>query len=141
MPLVDCYYGLRVHEVALMIWSTGISRSDPESGTKPPAEETEEQLVLPFDVPGREGEGERLRGCGAPARFASQVALNRINEIETKGLPAGDEIRQLERFKFWQGLQAAHPGLSVYSLRQSVYRMHKSMTARYQLGMQVRCSA
>ena len=40
----------------------------------------------------------------------------------------GDEIRQqLERFKFWQGLKDAHPGLSVYSLRHgAAYRMHKS---------------
>ena len=36
-----------------------------------------------------------------------QTVLNRINEVEKKGFkPVGDEVRQqLERFKFWQGLQ------------------------------------
>ena len=55
--------------------------------------------------------------------------LNRINQFEEKGFkPVWDEVRQqLERFKFWQGLQAASPGLTVYSLRHGcAYRMHNS---------------
>ena len=58
-----------------------------------------------------------------------QAVLNRINGVEEKGFkPVGDEIRQqLERFKWWQGLQVANPGLTPYSLRHGcAYRMHKS---------------
>jgi integrase len=125
-------YGLRPHEVAQMIWEDGHLKIRP-GGKRNKATRGKKQknrLVLPFDVPGREGEGERLVmlwRTGA-IRFP-QAVLNRINEVETKGFkPVGDEIRQqLERFKFWQGLKAAHPGLSVYSLRHgAAYRMHKS---------------
>ena len=52
--------------------------------------------MLPFDVPGREGEGERLVMLWRTGtiRFP-QAVLNRINgEVEMKGFkPVGDEIR------------------------------------------------
>ena len=125
-------YGLRPHEVAQMIWEDGHLKIRP-GGKRNKATRGKKQknrLVLPFDVPGRECEGERLVMLWRTGtiRFP-QAVLNRINEVEEKGFkPVGDEIRQqLERFKFWQGLQAANPGLSVYSLRHgAAYRMHKS---------------
>jgi len=125
-------YGLRPHEVSQLIWEDGHLKVRP-GGKRNKATRGKKQknrLVLPFDVPGREGEGEHLVMLWRTAtiRFP-QAVLNRINEVETRGFkPVGDEIRQqLERFKFWQGLKAAHPGLSVYSLRHgAAYRMHKS---------------
>ena len=125
-------YGLRPHEVSQLIWEDGHLKVRP-GGKRNKATRGKKQknrLVLPFDVPGREGEGEHLVMLWRTGtiRFP-QAVLNRINEVETRGFkPVGDEIRQqLERFKFWQGLKAAHPGLSVYSLRHgAAYRMHKS---------------
>ena len=125
-------FGLRPHEVSQLIWEDGHLKVRP-GGKRNKATRGKKQnnrLVLPFDVPGREGEGERLVMLWRTGtiRFP-QAVLNRINEVEAKGFkPVGDEIRQqLERFKFWQGLQAAHPGLTTYSLRHgAVYRMHKS---------------
>ena len=125
-------YGLRPHEVSQLIWEDGHLKVRP-GGKRNKATRGKKQknrLVLPFDVPGREGEGEHLVMLWRTAtiRFP-QAVLNRINEVETRGFkPVGDEIRQqLERFKFWQGLKAAHPGLSVYSLRHgAAYRRHKS---------------
>ena len=125
-------YGLRPHEVSQLIWEDGHLKIRP-GGKRNKATRGKKQknrLVLPFDVPGREGEGERLVMLWRTStiRFP-QTVLNRINEVEEKGFkPVGDEVRQqLERFKFWQGLQAANPGLTPYSLRHGcAYRMHKS---------------
>ena len=125
-------YGLRPHEVSQLIWEDGHLKVRP-GGKRNKATRGKKQknrLVLPFDVPGREGEGEELVRLWRTGmiRFP-QAVLNRINEVEEKGFkPVGDEIRQqLERFKFWQGLQAANPGLIPYSCRHgAAYRMHKS---------------
>ena len=125
-------YGLRPHEVSQLIWEDGHLKVRP-GGKRNKATRGKKQknrLVLPFDVPGREGEGEELVRLWRTGmiRFP-QAVLNRINEVEEKGFkPVGDEIRQqLERFTFWQGLQAANPGLIPYSCRHgAAYRMHKS---------------
>ena len=125
-------YGLRPHEVSQLIWEDGHLKVRP-GGKRNKATRGKKQknrLVLPFDVPGREGEGEELVKMWRTGmiRFP-QAVLKRINEVEEKGFkPVGDEIRQqLERFKWWQGLQVANPGLTPYSLRHGcAYRMHKS---------------
>ena len=125
-------YGLRPHEVSQLIWEDGHLKVRP-GGKRNKATRGKKQknrLVLPFDLPGREGEGESLVKMWRTGviRFP-QAVLNRINEVDEKGFkPVGDEIRQqLERFKFWQGLQVANPGLTPYSLRHGcAYRMHKS---------------
>ena len=125
-------YGLRPHEVSQLIWEDGHLKVRP-GGKRNKATRGKKQknrLVLPFDVPGREGEGERLVMLWRTGtiRFP-QTVLNRINEAEEKGFkPVGDEIRQqLQRFRFWQGLEATRPGLTPYSLRHGcAYRMHKS---------------
>ena len=125
-------YGLRPHEVSQLIWEDGHLKVRP-GGKRNKATRGKKQknrLVLPFDVPGREGEGENLVKMWRTGviRFP-QAVLNRINDVDAKGFkPVGDEIRQqLERFKWWQGLQVANPGLTPYSLRHGcAYRMHKS---------------
>ena len=126
-------YGLRPHEVAQLIWEDGQLKVRP-GGKRNKAtqgkKKAKNRLVLPFDVPGREGEGERLVMLWRTGtiRFP-QAVLNCINAVEMKGFkPVGDEIRQqLGRYKPWQSLQDRHPGLRPYSLRHGcAYRMHKS---------------
>ena len=86
-----------------------------------------ERLVLPLDIPGREGEGARFLQLYAsglvklPARI-----LTTIERGEFK--PVGEAFRKLlERNPFWQSLVAASPGLTPYSLRHGyAWRGHKS---------------
>jgi integrase len=86
-----------------------------------------ERLVLPLDIPGREGEGARflqLYQSGLvklPARI-----LTTIERGEFK--PVGEALRKLlQRFPYWQSLVAANPGLTAYSLRHGYsWRGHKS---------------
>jgi len=86
-----------------------------------------ERLVLPLDIPGREGEGARFLRLYAsglvklPARI-----LTTIERGEFK--PVGEAFRKLlERNPFWQSLVAASPGLTPYSLRHGyAWRGHKS---------------
>ena len=86
--------------------------------------------MLPFDVPGREGEGERLVMLWRTGtiRFP-QAVLNAINQVDIKGFKTvGDAVRQLlDRYRPWQNLKLQRPGLRPYSLRHgAAYRMHKS---------------
>jgi len=86
-----------------------------------------ERLVLPLDIPGREGEGARFLQLYAsglvklPARI-----LTTIERGEFK--PVGEAFRKLlERNPIWQSLVAASPGLTPYSLRHGyAWRGHKS---------------
>jgi len=86
-----------------------------------------ERLVLPLEIPGREGEGARFLQLYAsglvklPARI-----LTTIERGEFK--PVGEAFRKLlERNPFWQSLVAASPGLTPYSLRHGyAWRGHKS---------------
>ena len=115
-----------------MIWEDGQLRIRP-GGKRNKAtrgKKARNRLVLPFDVPGREGEGERLVMLWrtGTVRFP-QAVLNAIYQVENKGFkPVGDAIRQLlDRYRPWQNLKAQHPGLRPYSLRHgAAYRMHKS---------------
>ena len=71
-----------------MIWEDGQLKIRP-GGKRNKATRGKKQknrLVLPFDVPGREGEGERLVMLWRTGtiRFP-QAVLNRINEVEEKG--------------------------------------------------------
>ena len=125
-------YGLRPHEVAQMIWEDGQLRIRP-GGKRNKAtrgKKARNRLVLPFDVPGREGEGERLVMLWRTGTVRlPQAVLNAIYQVENKGFkPVGDAIRQLlDRYRPWQNLKAQRPGLRPYSLRHgAAYRMHKS---------------
>ncbi len=125
-------YGLRPHEVSLLIWEDGHLKVWPcgKRNKVTRGKIQKNRLVLPFDFPGREGEGERhvMLSRTGTIRFP-QTVLNRFNEVEENGFkPVGDEVRQLlERFKFWQGLQVANLSLTAHSLQHDcAYRMHKS---------------
>ena len=86
-----------------------------------------DRLVLPPDLPGREGEGARavaLLDSGLvklPAAILTQVKTS-----SHKGV--GGAFRQLlNRFPFWQSMAAASPGLTPYSLRHGyAWRGHKA---------------
>lgn len=85
-----------------------------------------ERRALPFDLPGREGEGTKavalLRSglVKLPGAIRTQAAAG-----SHKGV--GDAFRQLlDRFPFWQSMAAATPGLTPYSLRHGyAWRGHK----------------
>ena len=85
------------------------------------------RLVVALDIPGREGEGQRMLELFQ----AGLVKLPRpiqtaINSGEFK--PVGEAFRQLlDRYPAWQSLVRANPGLTPYSLRHGyAWRAHKS---------------
>jgi integrase len=86
-----------------------------------------DRLVLPLDIPGREGEGAR-----ALQIYASGLVKlpQRIIDAGQQGKfkVVGDAFRKrLEYFPFWQSLVASTPGLTPYSLRHGyAWRGHKS---------------
>ena len=86
-----------------------------------------ERLVLPLDIPEREGEGARFLQLFASGlvRLPARI-LTTIERGEFK--PVGEAFRKLlERNPFWQSLVAASPGLTPYSLRHGyAWRGHKS---------------
>ncbi len=94
-----------------------------------------ERLALPLDIPGRDGEGARfLQLYARELVMLPPRILTTIERGEFK--PVGEAFRKLlERYPFWQGLVAANPGLTPYSLRHGyAWRGHKS----YQQSLSVR---
>ncbi len=86
-----------------------------------------ERLALPLDIPGREGEGERLLQLYSSGLVKlPQRILTTIERGEFK--PVGEAFRKLlERYPNWQNLAAANPGLTPYSLRHGyAWRGHKA---------------
>jgi integrase len=86
-----------------------------------------DRLVLPLDIPGREGEGARVLQLYASGMVKlPKPLLTAIAGGEFK--PVGDAFRQLlERYPFWQSLAKATPGLTPYSLRHGyAWRGHKA---------------
>jgi integrase len=137
-------YGLRPAELGAMVVTDGdlhirstVKRNAKTLGKKlkPP------RLVQPLDLPGRDGEGQRILDLWQSGLVKLPSALlKRINEIEEKGWkPVGDEFRQqLERYKPWQSLVAKYPGLTPYSLRHGwAWRAHKG----YDRPMSIRDAA
>lgn len=56
-------YGLRPHQVAQLIWEDGqlrVRAAGKRNKSSQAKKKAKNRLVLPFDVPSREGEGERL---------------------------------------------------------------------------------
>ena len=98
---------------------------DMKKSAKQQAKE-KQRLVLPLDLPGREGLGAQLAaqwGSGLiklPPQIASAVAAG-----DLKG--TGDALRQyLNRYRPWRDLVATTPGLTPYSLRHGwAWRAHK----------------
>jgi integrase len=86
-----------------------------------------ERLALPLDIPGREGDGERLLQLFASGLVKlPQRILITIERGDFK--PVGEAFRKLlERYPYWQSLAAANPGLTPYSLRHGyAWRGHKT---------------
>ncbi|MEB3361450.1 MAG: site-specific integrase [Synechococcaceae cyanobacterium] len=86
-----------------------------------------DRLVLPLDLPGREGEGARAVALFDSGLVKLPAAIrSQIDTGSHKGV--GDAFRQLlDRFPFWQSLAAAAPGLTPYSLRHGyAWRGHKA---------------
>ena len=126
-------YGLRPAELGAMVVEDGdlkirsnVKRNSTSIGKKlkPP------RLVVPLDIPGREGEGRKMLALWSSGMIQPpQALLKRINEVEEKGWkPIGDEFRQqLERYAPWRSLVARNPGLTPYSLRHGwAWRAHKA---------------
>lgn len=88
-----------------------------------------DRLVLPLDIPGREGLG---------AQFAAQWASGLVKlppqiltAIQSGDLKlVGDGLRQyLNRYRPWKSLVAANPGMTAYSLRHGyAWRAHKAFS-------------
>ncbi len=85
------------------------------------------RLVLPLDLPGREGEGKRLLELfhsglvKLPQPVRTAICSGDFKRV-------GDAFRQLlDRNPTWQSLVRANPGLTPYSLRHGyAWRAHKS---------------
>jgi len=81
-------------------------------------------LVFPLDIPGREGEGQRMRDLfiSGLVKLPTQI----VNADTLK--KCVDAFRQyLDRYKPWVVLTKQVKGLSPYSLRHSyAWREHKS---------------
>ncbi len=86
-----------------------------------------DRLVIALDIPGREGEGQRMLELfhsgliKLPRPIQTAIASGEFK-------PVGEAFRQLlDRFPTWQSLLHANPGLTPYSLRHGfAWRAHKS---------------
>ncbi len=91
------------------------------------ARQKPDRLVLPLDLPGREGEGSRVLSLYAsklvelPKPILTAVGTGQFKAV-------GDAFRQLlDRHPFWKGLVKSTPGLTPYSLRHGyAWRAHKA---------------
>jgi integrase len=115
-------YGLRPAELGAMVIENGDLkiRSSVKRNSRTMHQKLKLRLVIPLDIPGREGEGQRMLALWSTGMVQLPQAIQRrINEVDEKGWkPIGDEFRQqLERYKPWQSLVARNPGLTPYSLR------------------------
>jgi integrase len=85
-----------------------------------------DRLVLPLDIPGREGEGQRALDLYASGKLKLPYAIRTaIRGGEFK--PVGDAFRQLlDRLPCWQLILLEAPGITPYSLRHGyAWRAHK----------------
>lgn len=124
-------YGLRPSELAVLTVKDGRGEvgSVKRNSKTMSAKAQQSRKIRALDIPGREGEGERLLQLYArkevrlPLSIRNQIALvkdkNRFQDV-------GAEFAQkLERYKPWQALVARNPGLTPYSLRHGyAWRAH-----------------
>jgi integrase len=128
-------FGLRPAELAVLEVREGECRvghvkrntSNMGSKTKP------SRLVIPLDIAGREGEGERLLHAYAEGKLKLPKSIrNQIALVEQKNRyqDVGREFAQLlKRYGPWRALVARMPGVTPYSLRHGyAWRAHKGST-------------
>lgn len=118
-------YGLRPAELGALkvkgdrLWVANVKRNK-QTMRKPVAD----RLVLPLDLPGREGEGDRALKLYSselvqlPAAIRTQIAKKRDSDHNDGFKAIGDAFRQLlDREPYWASMAAATSGLTPYSLR------------------------
>ena len=124
-------YGLRPSELAVLTVKDGkgyvghVKRNSRSLSAKPKPP----RLVKPIDVPGREGEGERLLQLYASGLVKLPKSLrNQIALVEQKGKfqdVGADFGQKLDRYAPWRALVARNPDLTPYSLRHGyAWRAH-----------------
>jgi len=124
-------YGLRPAELAVLEVREGRLRVGQvkRNSTSMGAKGKQYRLVLPLDIAGREGEGERLLQMYAEGEVKLPKSLrNQIAKVEEHNSFQGvgaDFAQKLERYSPWRALVARCPGLTPYSLRHGyAWRAH-----------------
>jgi integrase len=128
-------YGLRPSELAVLTVKEGkgyvghVKRNSRSLNAKPKPP----RLVKPIDVPGREGEGERLLQLYASGLVKLPLSLrNQIAKVQEKGKfqdVGADFGQKLDRYAPWRALVAKNPDLTPYSLRHGyAWRAHCGST-------------
>jgi integrase len=128
-------YGLRPSELAVLTVKDGqgyvghVKRNNRSLTAKPKPP----RLMKPIDVPGREGEGERLLQLYASGLVKLPLSLrNQIAKVQEKGKfqdVGADFGQKLDRYAPWRALVAKNPDLTPYSLRHGyAWRAHCGST-------------
>ena len=113
---------LRIEEDKLYVGS--VKRNKSSLGKK-----KKDRLVLPLDIPGREGEGQRMLDLYISGLVKLPTQIETIKDNDSKVFKkCGDAFRQyLDRYKPWIALTKQVKGLTPYSLRHGyAWRGHKS---------------
>lgn len=121
-------YGLRPAELAALQVDDGklYVGSHVKRNIRTMRQSPKHRLVLPLDIPGREGEGQRMLELFHSGLVKLPRALqSAINSRHYKKV--GEAFRQLLiRYRPWRTLMEANPGLTPYSMRHGyAWRAHK----------------
>jgi len=124
-------FGLRPAELAVLTVKEGKGYVGhvKRNSTSMSARAKQARRVMALDVPGLEGEGQRLLELYASGLVKLPKSLrNQIAMVEEKGKfqdVGADFGQKLERYRPWQALVARIPGLTPYSLRHGyAWRAH-----------------
>ena len=124
-------FGLRPAELAVLTVKDGEGRVGhvKRNSTSMSAKAKPARRVIALDVPGLEGEGQRLLELYASGEVKLPKSLrNQIAMVEEKRRfqdVGADFGQKLERYAPWRALVARNPGLTPYSLRHGyAWRAH-----------------
>ncbi len=124
-------FGLRPAELAVLTVKDGEGRVGhvKRNSTSMSARAKQARRVMALDVPGLEGEGQRLLELYAsglvklPKSLRNQIAM--VEEKRRFQDVGADFGQKLERYAPWRALVARNPGLTPYSLRHGyAWRAH-----------------